>query len=68
MRFGFRAALLATAATMAAALAVTLLPGHVLAAAAPGAEISVSPLQAALIGLGYYLSYAPWWFGRPARR
>ncbi len=63
MRFGFRAALLATAATMAAALAVTLLPGHVLAAAAPGAEISVSPLQAALIGLGYYLSYAPWWFG-----
>jgi len=63
MRLRLRAALLATAATMAAALAVTLLPGHVMAAAASGVEVSVSPLQAALIGLGYYLSYSPWWFG-----
>jgi PTS system mannose-specific IID component len=63
MSLRLRAALLATAATMAAALAVMQLPGDVLAASAAGAGVSVTPLQAALIGLGYYLSYSPWWFG-----
>jgi len=63
MHLRLRAALLATAATMAAALAVMQLPGDVLAASATGAGVSVTPLQAALIGLGYYLSYSPWWFG-----
>jgi mannose/fructose/N-acetylgalactosamine-specific phosphotransferase system component IID/mannose/fructose/N-acetylgalactosamine-specific phosphotransferase system component IIC len=63
MHLRLRAAMLATAATMAAALAVMQLPGDVLAASATGAEISVTPLQAALIGIGYYMSYAPWWFG-----
>jgi PTS system mannose-specific IID component len=63
MDLRLRAALLATVATMAAALAVMQLPGDVLAASATGAGVSVTPLQAALIGLGYYLSYSPWWFG-----
>ena len=63
MRSGLRGAALATVAVIIAAAAATLVPGHAAAATATGSEIVVTPLQAALIGLGYYLSYSPWWFG-----
>lgn len=67
MRLGIIGAALATAATLAATVAAGLLPGSALAAglaAAPtDAAVTVTPVQAALIALGYYFALSPWWFG-----
>jgi PTS system mannose-specific IID component len=64
------AALAATAAAglvPGATFAAGLVPGATLAAGAAAATASapmvVTPLQAALIALGYYFALSPWWFG-----
>ncbi len=63
MRLRIAASLIMAAATSAAILAVGLLPGTVLGAGASAAAVTVSPIQAALIALGYYFAMSPWWFG-----
>jgi len=56
--------LIGLAATVVALVAVSLLSGTAIGADASGsAAVTVTPLQAALIGLGYYFSFSPWWFG-----
>lgn len=63
MRLRIAASLMVAAATSAAILAVGLLPGTALGAGSSSSTVTVSPLQAALIGLGYYFAMSPWWFG-----
>jgi mannose/fructose/N-acetylgalactosamine-specific phosphotransferase system component IID/mannose/fructose/N-acetylgalactosamine-specific phosphotransferase system component IIC len=63
-RLRFAASLVAVLATTAALIALGILPGTALGADASGSNaVTVTPLQAALIGLGYYFSFSPWWFG-----
>ncbi len=63
-RLRLAASFVASAATIVALLAVGLLPGTAVGADTSGSTaITVTPLQAALIGLGYYFSFSPWWFG-----
>lgn len=67
MRIGIIGAAIVTVAALAATLAAGLMPGAALAAgtaaATTSAPMAVTPVQAALIGLGYYFALSPWWFG-----
>jgi PTS system mannose-specific IID component len=67
MRVRIAGVSLVTIAALAGTFAAGLLPGAVLAAGTTAATTSapmvVTPLQAALIGLGYYFALSPWWFG-----
>ena len=67
MRVGIIGAAIVTVAALAATLAAGLLSGSALAAGvatAPAVSgVAVTPVQAALIGLGYYFALSPWWFG-----
>jgi PTS system mannose-specific IID component len=67
MRLGIIGAALVTVAAVAATFAAGLMPGAVLAAgtvtSGSSAPAVVTPVQAALIGLGYYFALSPWWFG-----
>jgi hypothetical protein len=64
MRLRVAASLIAVLATTGALVAVGFLPATAIGADASGsAAVTVTPLQAALIGLGYYFSMSPWWFG-----
>ncbi len=58
------ASLIGLAAAAIAVVTVGLLPGTAIGAdASTSTAVTVTPLQAALIGLGYYFSFSPWWFG-----
>ncbi len=60
MRSGFRRVPLILAVAVPVALALALLPAQALAASDSASVVKVSLGAAALIGLGYYLSYSPW--------
>jgi PTS system mannose-specific IID component len=63
LRLRAATSLIGLAAAAIAVVAVGLLPGTAMGADASSAAVTVTPLQAALIGLGYYFSFSPWWFG-----
>ncbi len=63
LRLRAAASTLGMLATLAAIVAVGMLPGTTLGAGGTDAAVTVTPLQAALIALGYYFSMSPWWFG-----
>ena len=67
MRAGTIGAAIVTVAALLATFAAGLMPGAVLAAGTvtttSAMPVAVTPVQAALIGLGYYFALSPWWFG-----